>query len=317
MSDTAGLAGQGASASATDAETAARAADSARGDRPAAFAETPRPPGAGTDFTPADPRIDLARRMIVTEAFPVAEMTLKTVLREKPGTGQAEFLLGVAIQKQKRYGEARAHFERAITLKQSYPEVDHAFHFLGWACYYLGDTTVSRQAFEEHLRRVPDEADSVFGLGLVALEDDRVEDAEALFLRTLEMHQARGVVPRADVAKARARLGDVYLRLDRDEDAERELATAVRIYPDAYEAWAKLARIYDRMGRTEDAERARVSERAAMQRLGRGPALAPDAAGSSDAPPIPSAPAEPVPAPVPTPSSRSSVERSPPAVPRG
>ncbi|HMN95781.1 MAG TPA: tetratricopeptide repeat protein [Phycisphaerales bacterium] len=250
------------------------------GDRSAAFAETPRPPEPRGSFRPADPRIDIARRMIQTQEFAVAEVALRTVLREMPGTAQAEFLLGVAIQKQKRYGEARTHFERAITLKQSYPEVDHAFHFLGWAEYYLGDMTASRQAFEEHLRRVPDEADSVFGLGLVALEEDRTDDAEALFLRNLDMLLKRGVVPRVDVAKARARLGDVYLRLDRDADAERELISAVRFYPDAYEAWAKLARIYDRAGRTDDAAEARSKEREALRRLGRqGPEEAPAADG--------------------------------------
>lgn len=243
--------------------------------RPALFAAVPRPPAKGSPFDAADPRIAIAQSMLVGGRLADAQRALEVVLRDKPGVAQAEMLLAVALQKQKRYGDAKPHFERAIALRQSFPEVDHLFHFLGWCEYYLSDMTASRRAFEEHLRRVPDEPDSTFGLAMVAMEEDRIDEAERLLLRSIASLKDNPSA-RRDISKARIRLADVYTRLDRPTDAERELRDALKLYPDHAEAWAKLARLLDRADRPVEAERARAEERAAMRRAGRAPMDAPN-----------------------------------------
>lgn len=237
-------------------------------ERPAAFAAVPRPPAREMPFVPADTRIGVAKAMLKGNHFADAERALGVLLQEKPDVAQAEMLLGVAIQKQKRYAEAKGHFMRVMAMRQSFPEIDHLFHFLGWCEYYTGDMESARRAFEEHLRRVPNEPDSTFGLALVAIEEDRTDDAEKLLRRAIEI-QSKDPRAKRDLAKAHARLGDLYTRLDRAEDAENELREAVRLYPNHYEAWAKLARVLDGEGKSEQAERARHEEQAAMQRVGR------------------------------------------------
>lgn len=206
--------------------------------------------------------------MMRAERFDSAEAALRGALAERKGDGQIAFLLGVAIQKQKRYADAKPYFEQALASKQSFPEVDYVFHFLGWCAYYLGDLALARDAFDEHLRRVPNEADSVFGLGVVALDDDRLDDAESAFTRAIAMQEKDPKAAR-DVAKAKARLGDVLVRREKLADAERVLRDAVTLYPDHYEAWAKLARVLDRLERPDEAAKARDEEKAAMARVGR------------------------------------------------
>jgi tetratricopeptide (TPR) repeat protein len=210
----------------------------------------------------------MARLMLDAGRFPEAEMALRTLLRERPNLPRAEFLLAVAMQKQKRYADAEALFDKIIDAKAAFPEINHLFHFLGWSQFYLGKLPESRSAFEEHLRRVKDEPDSIFALGLIDMEEDHVDDAERRFRQAIELQKD---VPslRRDLAKAHARLGDVLLRRDQIAAAEEEFRAAVTAWPNHYEAWAKLARTLDRQGRPEQAERARAEERAAMVRSGR------------------------------------------------
>ncbi|MDZ4754281.1 MAG: tetratricopeptide repeat protein [Phycisphaerae bacterium] len=237
------------------------------------FALVPRPPERG--FVSADNRIPQVKAMLRNNRFAQAEVLLGNIVKAHPGDPQSELLLGMAIHKQKRYGDARPHFARVIASRQAFPEVDHVFYLLGWCDYYLGELAGARKAFEEHQRRVPTEADSVFGLGLVAFDDGRVDDAKELFERAIAM-QAGDPSAAREIAKAHARLGDVEVQRDELAAAETAFRRAVDLYPDHYEAWAKLARVLDRLGRGDDAAVARTQERAAMQRVGRvDPAVAP------------------------------------------
>ncbi len=102
---------------------------------------------------------------------------------------------------------------------------------------------------------MPDEGDSIFGLGLVALEADRLDEAERRFRRAIEV-QAPDPRRRKEVAKAHARLGDVYLRRDELEAARAELDTAVRLWPQHYTAFFKLSRVLTRLGEQAAAEEA-------------------------------------------------------------
>lgn len=231
---------------------------------------------------PIDERLPIVRRMLSGQRYDQAEVAARAVLQSHPRSAEAQFLLALAIHKQKRYAEARTHFEKAIALRQGFTQSDHLFHFLGWCLYYDGDLPGARIAFEEHLRRVPTEADTIFGLGVVAMEEDRIDDAERLFRRAIELQTGDPRLAR-DVAKAKVRLADIHVRRDTFDDAVVELEAAVALWPDHYEAWLKLARVYARLGREADAENARAKSDEAMKRVGRaGPA--PVEAGESGAP---------------------------------
>ena len=84
--------------------------------------------------------------MLRANQFDNAELALKTILAQKSDDPQAEFLLGVAIQKQKRYADAKPHFERVIALQKTFPEIDYVFHFLGWCNFYLGPIAIVPEA---------------------------------------------------------------------------------------------------------------------------------------------------------------------------
>lgn len=232
-------------------------------------ADAAPPPGPGSaPFVPADQRILIARSMLRASRFEQAETALRVVLQEHPEDAQTLFLLGLSIHKQKRYAEALLLFQQALAVGRPFPELDYLFYVQGWCAYNLGDLPGARAAFEEHLRRVPNEADSVFGLGVIALDEDRLDDAERLLGRAIAM-QAEAPRAQRDVAKAHARMADVHLRRDNLAEARQSLRRALELYPDHYEAWAKLARVLERQGLSEEAAAARAEEQAAMVRVGR------------------------------------------------
>lgn len=229
-------------------------------------------------------------------------MVARTVLKEQPAMDRAAFFVGLSVHEQKRYGQARELLERSMVSNQPFPERDHAAHFLGWACYYLGDLECAKRAFSAHAAQWPNFDDTQYGLGVIALDEDRVDDAERSFARALELTTTQGGNNKASLAKALARLGDVALRKDHPEEAQLRYEEAVALWPDHYEAWSRLVRLYNREGREEDAQRAERESQAARVRMGRGEqgseaakpdAAAPEATPSTkpgDDPPAPPAP---------------------------
>jgi hypothetical protein len=160
-----------------------------------------------------------------------------------------EFLHGLSYHKEKRYELARPFFEKAIEMEERYAPT---WYFFGWCLYYLGELDESRDAFERHLALDPLEGDSHFGIGLIAMDEGDLETAEARFRKAIELQEQN---PRRvrEVAKAHARLGDVFTLQDKLEDARRQLFLATELWPDHYEAQFKLARVLYRLGEDEAA----------------------------------------------------------------
>lgn len=200
--------------------------------------------------------------------FDLAEAALRTVLSEKPDSDRARFFLGLAVGKQKRYGEARGFYEEVLASPQTFPERIHTEHFLGWALYYLGEPETARVHFLVHAEAVPLEGDSAFGLGLIALDADDRPEAER-WLQEAIRRQMDDPSRARDVAKAEARLGDLRYRQDRVEDAIELWNRCVARWPDHHEAWSKLARGHARLGQDAEAERATRQWQQALERVGR------------------------------------------------
>jgi tetratricopeptide (TPR) repeat protein len=231
------------------------------------WSEVPRPPSRESGFRPVDDRIVIARAMLRDESWERAETALRLVAKDHPDDAQTNLLLGFAIQKQKRYSEALPYFTKVLAAGQAFPEIDSVFYLRGWCSYYLGEVDDARAAFEEHLRRVPNTADSHFALGLIAFDGGELEKAEASFRTAIDLQKdVRG--GERDLAKAWARLGETLAQRGDLEGGRAALARAVELYPDHDEAWAMLARLLDRLGRSDEAERARTEERAAKARAG-------------------------------------------------
>jgi len=214
-----------------------------------------------------DPRWSVVQRMLATGSFAEAEVVLATWSAERPDDARLRFLLGLAIQKQRRYDRARELLESSIAADADFPERKHADHFLGWCLYYLGEPEASAASFLRHLARVPDEPDSTFALGLIALDGGDLDEAELRFVRAIELQSGAGADPR-DLAKALARLGDVRGQRDLHAEAEELYMRSLAKYPNSVEVWEKLARVRDRLGKEREAESARNEAGRARARMG-------------------------------------------------
>jgi tetratricopeptide (TPR) repeat protein len=201
-----------------------------------------------TTSVPGSQALPAVQRLLRDGQFDAAAVAARTWAAAEPGNLRASFYLGLSLLKGKHYAEAADSLARAAASPAgSFPEAVHASHYLGWSRYYLGDLSGAQRAFEAHARDVPDYDDTQFGLGLIALDQDRLPEAEARFRRALELLGSRPGTER-DRAKNLARLGDVQLREGRVADAEASYREAARLHPGLEEIQAKLARAVERRG---------------------------------------------------------------------
>ena len=127
-----------------------------------------------------------------------------------------------------------------------------AWHFLGWSQYYLGNIDYSKTAFEHFLTLQPEEEDSLFALGLIATEEGKFTEAKEFFNQSIQAARDGSHA----VAKAQARLADVYLEENELQKALPLFRNAVNLNPDLYEAWYKLAMALRRLELFEESEQA-------------------------------------------------------------
>lgn len=181
-----------------------------------------------------------------------ARRRLEPVVADHPGWAKAHFYLGLTYHTEKRYERAAEWFKRSLELDP----LDHTPRvFLGWSLYYLGDPEASRAMFESYLKVKPDYHDAIFALGLIDFDADDIPSARARFEKVIALAIARKN-SKAE-AKARARLADVLIRLNKLEPARKELDKSIALNPDNYEAFYKLSRVLERLGDHEAAEKAR------------------------------------------------------------
>jgi tetratricopeptide (TPR) repeat protein len=190
--------------------------------------------------------------------------------------GQAHFVAGLGYHEQKLYERASERYARAAELEPAYFTT---YFFQGFALFNLGRILEARKAFETYLAVDPGEAEAQFGLGLVALEEDRPDEAEKSFRRAIEQ-AAGGSAPdapaakkRRDLARYETRLADAFLRRDDLPRARTALERAVSLWPEFFEPWHKLALVLRRQGDTAGAERAesRATEARRLRVEGRTP----------------------------------------------
>lgn len=214
--------------------------------------------------------LSVAAKLLSSGQFLDAEIVLRAILKEQPNCARAEFLLGVALLKQKQYAKARPLLEESLARKQDFSGRKQVDHFLGWTCFYLGDLESAKRHFQSHVGAMPTADDSYYGLAVIAIEEDRMSDAQVALERAMELI---GTAPdrNKDRAKVLARLGDVELRREKTSEALALYEEAATLWPDHYEIWGKLARVYDTLNRPTDAQQSRAKQQEAMKRTGREP----------------------------------------------
>ena len=229
---------------------------------PGAFsAPEPKQP---TDIPALDPPLSDFFGLIEDGRHGPARVRVRQWLDEHPGDSRGEFLMGLSYHQEKRYGRAIKWFDMAAIHQPVYPPV---WHFQGWSNYYLGNAQEARRAFEQHLRLDPDEGDSHFAIGLLAMEEWRLDEAERHFTKAIEL-QAKESSRTKGVSKAKARLSEVVEHRDGDiEQATLLLRESVDLHPDHYEAWYRLSRLLTQQGRAEEARSAMEQFHKAKKRV--------------------------------------------------
>jgi tetratricopeptide (TPR) repeat protein len=181
----------------------------------------------------------------------IARMRIRGSVQDDAFTSQGAFLMGLTHHLEKHYGRGLTWFEQACNHATVYPP---AWHFRGWALYWLGRPEDARYAFEQHLTLTPSEGDSHFGIGLIELESAHWNAAEVRFNTAINLQRDRD--DRVDgVAKATARIAEVVEQRDGNlERAQALLADAINMQPNLYEAGFRRARLLRRLGRHNEAD---------------------------------------------------------------
>jgi tetratricopeptide (TPR) repeat protein len=181
-----------------------------------------------------------------------ARVQLRQHMNEHGESSQSSFLMGFSYHKEKRYTKAVEWMNLSVseTFRDAwYPPT---WHFLGWSYYYLGEAQHSKHAFETYLGFDPEEGDTLFGLGLLALDAGELEVAKSLFHRSIaaQSENSKGI------AKAMSRLGDTLAMQNELLEARQMYVQAVDLDNNLYESWFRLASTYDPIEESAEREEA-------------------------------------------------------------
>ncbi len=177
-----------------------------------------------------------------------ARVRLRQYMDAHAETAQPLFLMGLSYHQEKRYMKAVQWLTKSSQYDDPANRYPPTWHFLGWSHYYLGNATSSTDAFNQYLAMNPNEGDSIFGLGLLAMEDGAFEEASSLFEQSIDVQHDR---PKGQ-AKSKARLADILVQQGDRMGAIELYREALKLDPDLYEAWYHLATTQKRDGNNEE-----------------------------------------------------------------
>ncbi len=152
--------------------------------------------------------------------------------------------VGVALLEQYRFADAVAAFRKSVALD---PKFATARINLGIGLFYLPDLPASRQEMEAALALAPGTLQPHYVLGLIARQENRLEDAQASFGKVLATD------PR-DVG-ANVNLSQVFLQQRKYAEALPLLETAVAAEPYNVTAVYNLGVALTRSGRREEGQK--------------------------------------------------------------
>ena len=167
-------------------------------------------------------------------------------------SAEARLMLGTAKMSALDFTGAIAEFERAAKLNPQLPDV---YAFLGLAHRESGDLQAARADFQKELEQNPNEFESNLNLAVLLKEDQDYQGARKLLARALRVRPGH--------AAALYQLAAIDLASGNLEQARAGLEHIVSKEPLFLEAHISLAQVYYRLKRKEDGDR----EKALVQKL--------------------------------------------------
>ena len=193
-------------------------------------------------------------RFIAEGDFGSARVRVRQRMDAQGEHSQGCFIMGLSYHNEKRYAKAADWFSRATKFQDEvYPP---AWHFLGWATYYLGHSSQSKEAFQRFLILQGDEPDSMFALGLIAMEEGQAQKAMKWFQQSIDMCKGNQQLMQSIASKSFARMSDVLESQGRIDDAVVMYLRAIDLNPRLYEVYHRLSNIYRKQGELQLAENA-------------------------------------------------------------
>ena len=211
--------------------------------------ETPRTVPESRALPPA---LEVVARALADGRLEEARRLAREHLEAQPRDAQAALLLALALARWENHGAARPWFERALELD---PGLDEVHDPLGYSLFLLGELEAARRAFERAIASDPSSPRPVYRVGLIDLEEGRLDQATARFRRAIELFEelrrrderlVQGREP--ELASYHARLGDVHFARDEYQAARAELEIATRLAPENVSAYYTLGLVYRRLG---------------------------------------------------------------------
>ena len=186
----------------------------------------------------------------------VALPLLQRVVASDPQIFTAQYYLGVAYAKQRKFAEAIPPLHKAIELQ---PDSTLAHYEMGLALFETGDWKTAAVHFEIVVNKNPKWVDARYSLASVYARIDRVADAAAHLVLVLE--------DEPNHFRANLLLGRILTLKGQADAALPYLEKAVKVQADSAEANAFLADAYEKLGRTADAAAARARAGALRRKL--------------------------------------------------
>lgn len=176
----------------------------------------------------------------------------RAIQRDQPDDLESALYEALVLKEMKRYSEAKLALDRVLDGMPEFRKPWTSLYYYGWILFNTGDADGARAAFTTFLEFDPSEGDAYFGLGLLDLDRLDLDGAEARFRKAIELAES-GVRSGksqlvADVAKGKARLGEVMFERERYEAARDLLREALLLEPRSHEAWYLLHRVSKKLG---------------------------------------------------------------------
>lgn len=153
----------------------------------------------------------LANAFFGMQRYEDAAAEYKIATRLQDPFPEAHVNWGALLTAQERWDEALEKLQIAVD-EPTYREVGRAYHNMGWAYYQLGRYDEARAAYERVLTVTGQFCPSVLNLGMVAEAQGDLTEAEEQYLEAMDCNDRD--------LNTWFRLGQLYIRLDRAQDAK-------------------------------------------------------------------------------------------------
>ena len=201
-----------------------------------------------------DKQYETPVRLIAEGDFGSARVRVRQHMDKHGEHSQGCFIMGLSYHNEKRYSKAAQWFARATEFQGEV--YSPAWHFLGWAHYYLGNVYQSKDAFQRFLILQNGEPDSMFALGLLEMNDGNSQKAMHWFQRSINKCKGNQQLMQGIASKSFARMSDVLESQGRTDEAIVMYLRAIELNPRLYEVYHRLSNIYRKRGELQLAENA-------------------------------------------------------------